>query len=141
MSFPQGRFPIVILFLNLPPYAVDVNVHPTKTEVKFKEPDKIFPAVFAALSSLHGPVSSSNNTQGDPPCPERDSLPETRPLPLPLSSSVRYSEGGALEKEKGSISGFPREFLRGWRSEEMRGPFALWVRFSIRISSVRIRKD
>jgi DNA mismatch repair protein MutL len=114
----QGRFPVVILFLNLPPYAVDANVHPTKTEVKFKEPDKIFPAVFAALSSLHGPVSRSQHNQG-PALPGTNALPEARPLTLPLSSSVRYSQGGALEKEGRVDFRVSEEIPPGWRSEEM----------------------
>jgi DNA mismatch repair protein MutL len=33
---PKGRFPTVILLVSLPPMDVDVNVHPAKTEVRFK---------------------------------------------------------------------------------------------------------
>lgn len=33
---PSGRYPLAILFLKLPPARVDVNVHPTKTEVRFR---------------------------------------------------------------------------------------------------------
>jgi len=46
---PSHQFPIVILFINIPPSTVDVNVHPTKAEVKFKEPEKIYQAVIAAV--------------------------------------------------------------------------------------------
>jgi DNA mismatch repair protein MutL len=46
---PGNEFPAAILFISLPPSAVDVNVHPTKAEVKFKDPDRLYQAVFAAI--------------------------------------------------------------------------------------------
>jgi DNA mismatch repair protein MutL len=46
---PGNQFPIIILFITLPPSAVDVNVHPTKAEVKFKDPEKMYQTVFAAI--------------------------------------------------------------------------------------------
>ncbi len=46
---PVGRFPIVVLFLEMDPAKVDVNVHPTKAEVRFREPGKAFRAVQHAV--------------------------------------------------------------------------------------------
>lgn len=40
-----GRFPLFVLNLQLPPDAVDVNVHPTKMQVRFREPNEIFRVV------------------------------------------------------------------------------------------------
>jgi DNA mismatch repair protein MutL len=42
---PVGRFPVAVLNITLPPEVVDVNVHPTKAEVKFQEPRHIFSVV------------------------------------------------------------------------------------------------
>ena len=50
---PTGKFPIVILYITIPPYAVDVNIHPTKAEVKFRDPERVFHAIVGTLSSIH----------------------------------------------------------------------------------------
>jgi len=44
-----GRFPIAHLFINLPADQYDVNVHPTKAEIKFREEKKLFSAVHSAV--------------------------------------------------------------------------------------------
>lgn len=46
---PSGRFPLGIIFLTLPPDQVDVNVHPTKTEVRFRQGKAPFGAVQRAV--------------------------------------------------------------------------------------------
>jgi DNA mismatch repair protein MutL len=40
-----GRFPTSILFLDLDPEELDVNVHPTKTEIRLKDKSRVFTAV------------------------------------------------------------------------------------------------
>jgi DNA mismatch repair protein MutL len=44
-----GRYPLAILFLEMPPEAVDVNVHPTKAEVRFRQQDRVFSAAQQAV--------------------------------------------------------------------------------------------
>ena len=64
-----GKFPAACAFLTVDPREIDVNVHPTKTEIRFLEPRKLFIAFDEALGSLihaHGSISyvgSSGHTQ------------------------------------------------------------------------------
>lgn len=54
-----GRFPLAILFIELPPEEVDVNVHPAKAEVRFRQGDRIFTLVQRAVRRAllaHSPV-------------------------------------------------------------------------------------
>jgi DNA mismatch repair protein MutL len=44
-----GRYPIAILFIQLAPEEVDVNVHPAKAEVRFQHPDQVFGMVQRAV--------------------------------------------------------------------------------------------
>lgn len=44
-----GRYPVAIVMVQLPPAEVDVNVHPTKAEVRFRDPEALFSAVQRAV--------------------------------------------------------------------------------------------
>ncbi len=66
-----GRFPLFALNLQLPTDAVDVNVHPTKMQVRFREPNEIFRVVQRAVRRALNEkfptptISFSQNTPAD----------------------------------------------------------------------------
>ena len=45
-----GRYPVAFLFLVVPPEPVDVNVHPTRAEVRFRNKDRLYQLVQQAVS-------------------------------------------------------------------------------------------
>lgn len=58
-----GRYPMAVLFIELPPNLVDVNVHPAKAEVRFRERDQVFRGVGRATRRAllaHTPIPSVN---------------------------------------------------------------------------------
>ncbi len=64
---PKNRYPAVVLFLKMPAEAVDVNVHPSKMEVRFGEPGKIYQAIKdvlkGGLRSRHWDFSAPGLTE------------------------------------------------------------------------------
>jgi len=63
----KGRYPITVLFLDMPPDNVDVNVHPTKAEVRFKDKGEVFRGVGRGVRRAllaHTPVQEINHLRG-----------------------------------------------------------------------------
>lgn len=67
---PATRHPMAALFLTLPPTEVDVNVHPAKSEVRFRDPNGLFGFLYAAVRQ----TLSNGAPQASP------SLPQTAPF-------------------------------------------------------------
>lgn len=51
-ALPQGRHPGLVIFLEMPPGELDVNVHPQKMEVRFSEPRGVYDAVYRSLTNV-----------------------------------------------------------------------------------------
>lgn len=51
---PKETFPAYFLFIDVPEGAVDVNVHPSKTEVKFEEEKALYPIILACVRRVLG---------------------------------------------------------------------------------------
>ena len=69
-----GKFPACVLHLTLPANALDVNVHPAKTEVKFLSEKAVFDCVH------YGVLGALNKT---PDRPQVQFKPQTTPIPAP----------------------------------------------------------
>jgi DNA mismatch repair protein MutL len=94
---PNGRYPMVVLYLTLPPDEVDVNVHPAKAELRFRDAQEIRSLIIGALREALGNAghratsSLSQVALGHmmrPGEPHRPYLPR---VPLPMSGlSAEY---------------------------------------------------
>lgn len=70
---PQGEQPPYFIFLEVPADSIDVNIHPTKTEIKFSEEQLVWKilnaAVREALGRYEGTTSIDFDTEGMPDIP------------------------------------------------------------------------
>lgn len=58
-----GRFPVAVLNIEINPALCDVNVHPTKTEIKFADEKNIYNAVYWAVKNMLGAAAGARNVQ------------------------------------------------------------------------------
>lgn len=110
----KGRFPIYILSLTMPSDTVDVNIHPTKREVKFENPNRVFGFVRRQIenglimanhiANFEVRVNSIENEtlESDTRAPENTQsfahVPVANIEPLPSKEGISYRDNGPDEK-------------------------------------------
>jgi len=82
----RGRYPVLVLFMELAPGDVDVNVHPTKHEVRFREQSKVHAAIQSAVEEhLHAAAW----LQGSGAVSVRSPVPSHQPPPAARIAAVK----------------------------------------------------
>jgi len=98
----KGKSPVAVLLLDIPGEEVDVNIHPMKLEIRFRDQQQAFRLVYHAVTGALGGGEISGAMRGTGSTPERESNPEGRDYPRPGpaagGSFVHESPGEAREK-------------------------------------------
>ncbi len=85
----KGRYPVAVLFLEIDPGKVDVNVHPTKHEVRFREQSLVHDFIAVSLQQALKPAGWVKESSPDPSVSgdsdySRFSMPSAVPQVAPL---------------------------------------------------------
>lgn len=111
----HGEYPAVCVRLDLPPEEVDVNVHPTKAQVKFRDPQSVFRIVCRtmreALEKAPWLMSAPSSGLIDRVASVQTPSNESSPVFLPDVSTLRFSEP-ELERTQYSTKSFPLSTAR-----------------------------
>ena len=91
---PTGRYPLAVVMVHMPPADVDVNVHPAKSEVRFRDGDAVFRAIQKSV---------------------RRTLIQRSPVPVATHPSTTWPISSARWREEARERG--RERLAGLRQQ------------------------
>ena len=127
---PSGAFPLVVARLEVPPEAVDVNIHPAKTEVKLRDADAAFSLLgrtirealsrdrYALPRRVGAHLEYAEHAPGStPPEPSDDRMPAVAPASrAPLTPMPRMA-APAARADRRAVAESARQSTLGPRSD------------------------
>ena len=115
------KFPFVILYIDIPSELLDVNVHPSKTEIRFMEERQIYTAILDTVTEgvtrrelIPSAVLPPNNSGGISQKPEINKQPEEPELPSSIVEESRIPE----PFETKSIDSFRQKTLKDYEEHK-----------------------
>ena len=90
---PHGVYPVAFLFLEIPLDEIDVNVHPAKTEIRFRRGEAVKDAIAEAIRTTLARAGITGDARPEPEYVE----PELSPVAPPMT---QYEQGGIEFKDE-----------------------------------------
>ena len=108
----KGRYPQAAIFIEMPPALVDVNVHPTKQEIRFRDGRRVYQAIVSSIGGVLGeqlhPIFDGPLDKGSIEYREtkEEQIPEWR-----VAEPERAYSGSGDESSKDSETLFQEQYL------------------------------
>ncbi len=104
---PRGRYPLACLFLEIDPHAIDVNVHPAKREIRFRDESRVRNFLINTVLETLSPQEAEAPVAVRP-IPATPFRTEPKP-PLPQASEARtpVCDGAAGQGVRGNVLTMP----------------------------------
>lgn len=103
-TLPDGYHPFYVLFIDIDPSHIDINIHPTKTEIKFDDERSVYAIMMAAVRKAVGVYNLS---------PSLDFDGNVNFLNNQNSAKDRQKEASSPQLERGGSS-VPRPVMPNW---------------------------
>ncbi len=103
---PQGKFPIAFVFIQIDPQKIDVNVHPTKREIKFSQEHQVYNLMHLSVKKTLASL------QAAPTVTQRNSVVKTSDKESDQKIKTRTPKGITPQKEGLPIQRQIKEFAK-----------------------------
>jgi DNA mismatch repair protein MutL len=112
----RGRFPALALIIECPPDAIDVNVHPAKAEVRFRDPAEMRSLIVGVVRN-----AMANAGTGNPGSLGNSFLSAVKPAPQPTLAGQRSTEliGSSSDPGFAEEPYSSPEQIVGWRDSPL----------------------
>ncbi len=110
-TIPEGSHPFYVLFIEIDPSHVDINIHPTKTEIKFDDERSVYAIILAAVRKSVGvynlapPIDFEDNINflNSPPRP-------ADPTPRPVQPDWAAQPKDGSKRQQGNLTNWNKLF-------------------------------
>ena len=110
----KGRYPVVVLFLQIDPAQIDINVHPTKHEVRFREQSQIHDFIAESLRQTLRPaewLGKKPDTLPTGRAEDYSTLPQTQAANLDVSRQASsFVREDSHQYSSSLVTSQPNEF-------------------------------
>lgn len=109
-TIPDGNHPFYVLFIEIDPAHIDINIHPTKTEIKFDDERSVYAIIMAAVKKAVGVYNLSQSIDFE----ENINFLSPSPSEVNPSMAPRTVMPDWAAQSKKSESGYSKSNLTSW---------------------------